>query len=94
MATKAGAAITTDARWSVLTRQAWDGSEELETVLVEALHSLDGIDEDETLFEYVDTEALNDVLARTPSETGASEIRFDFQDYEVRLTHRGIIAVR
>lgn len=79
--------------WNVLTRHDWEGQEELDTSLTDALFSLDGVGES-VLYEYIDAEALGDVFGDRPDGRGASEIRFPCEDYEVRITREGTIEAR
>lgn len=78
--------------WSVVGYHDWDSQEGIETTLVEALDTLGG-EEDAVLYDYIDVEAMVDAMA-PGSRRGASEIRFEYDRYEVRVSRDGAVAVR
>jgi len=80
--------------WTVLDTHAWDGSRSFESTLVEALSTLEGVDESTPLYQYVDVEAVVEVFGVNRSPQGATEIRFVCGRHEVRITRDGTIAVR
>lgn len=79
-------------RWLVLANHDWTDSMALETSLYIALESLEGVS-DVYLYGSVDVEAVRDALAPEAGH-GASEIRFTYEGYEVRVEADGTIAVR
>lgn len=78
--------------WSVLASHDWAGKTPIETSLLDAL---DRLSEPETgvLYDYVDTEAVVDVLAPSANH-GATEVRFEYGQHEIRITQDGTIAAR
>jgi hypothetical protein len=80
--------------WDVLTVHNWDGSQSIETSLSTALDRLDGGSDESILYDHIDAEAITDAFDPERGDRGASEIRFDYHGYEVRLTRNGTIAVR
>lgn len=79
--------------WRVLAAHDWDGSTALETSLCSAFEALEGVPDDVYLYGSVDVEALREALA-PGAERGASEVRFEYEGYEVRVDADGTIAVR
>lgn len=79
--------------WSVIRYHDWDSKKGIETTLIEVLDSLGGSTEETILYDYIDVEALVEVLA-PESRRGASEIRFEYEGYEIRVSRDGTVAVR
>ena len=75
--------------WTVLSEHDWEGTGELVTTIVDALGALENSDGEDVLHDYVDVEAVEVVL-----KSGATEIRFEYEDYEIRLSADGIISAR
>lgn len=46
-----------------------------------------------TLYDDVDTEAVMDLL-EPGSERGATEVRFEYEDHEIRIAQNGTVATR
>ena len=80
--------------WDVLTVHDWEGPQSIETSLSTALERLDGGADQSILYDYIDVEAVTDAFDPERSDRGASEIRFEYHGYEVRLSQDGTIAVR
>jgi hypothetical protein len=53
----------------------------------------EGDDDDSPLYQYVDVEALRDVLAPDASR-GASQVSFEYRQQEFRVSGDGTVAVR
>lgn len=81
-------------RWVVLASHDWDGSETIETTLYGAISDLDGGSEDVVLYDYVDTEAVAHALGPDRGGRGASEVRFEYEGYEIKITGDGTISAR
>lgn len=77
--------------WSVVARHDWDGRETLETTLRDVVVGLDV--DDGPLYQYVDVEALRDVIA-PDADRGASHVSFEYRHHELRLAADGTVAVR
>jgi response regulator RpfG family c-di-GMP phosphodiesterase len=84
--------------WQVVGHHDWEASEELGTTLFEAVESFTG-EEPEVLtplFETIDADALEELLAPTPSghERSGIQVRFPYKRYELAVTSGGEVAVR
>lgn len=84
--------------WQVVGHHDWEASEELGTTLLEAVESFTG-EEPEAftpLFETIDADALEELLAPTPSghERSGIQVRFPYKRYELAVTSGGEVAVR
>jgi len=78
--------------WSVITRDTWEDEGELLVRLSDALGSLDETDDDVSLYDHVEIEAVTRALLPDAESRAVSEIRFDYQGYEIRVTRDGVIA--
>jgi hypothetical protein len=79
--------------WSVVGHHDWDATETLETTLRRTLDTIDDNPGEGELYQYIDVEALFDVLS--PETTrGASEVHFEYGRHDVRVSQDGTIAVR
>jgi hypothetical protein len=79
--------------WSVLAYHDWSEDNAIETTLIEALDELTESSEVGILYDYVDTEAVVDLL-NPGSDRGATEVRFEYEGHEIRITQDGTVAVR
>jgi len=94
MGTKSASVTSASGPWTVLARHDWGGEAGFTTTLVRALGELDDIDGSDVLYGYVDCEAVRAVLAGGRESTGATEVRFDYEGYEIRVLADGTIAAR
>ncbi|QCC46270.1 HalOD1 output domain-containing protein [Halobellus limi] len=78
--------------WSVLTRENWENEGEFLIRLADALGGLDGTDDDVSLYDHVEIEALTRALLPESESRAVSEVRFEYQGYEIRVTRDGLIA--
>lgn len=78
-------------RWSAAGSHDWEGSVGIETSLLEALEPAET--DADPLFDYVDVEALNDVLSPR-QERGASHVCFEYGELEVKVGSDGSIWTR
>lgn len=79
--------------WNELATHDWSGEQSIETTVSTALLCLTSTDGN-PLYDYIDLEAVADALGSEASGRGASEIRFDYEDYEIRIRQDGTIASR
>lgn len=92
MAVNAAAWVSAVETWTVVAVHDWQGTQSIETTLANALATLTDT-RDDVLYDHVDLEALSDVVG--PNEDrGASEVRFDYGPYEVRIEGDGTVAIR
>jgi len=80
--------------WSVLAWHDWDGDDELVTTLSEALYNLDGVDEGDVLYDYVDVELVVEAFSPDRAGWGITEVTFECEHHEVRISQDGTIAAR
>lgn len=85
--------VTSDT-WTILATHDWGAPEGIEATMRDALDELDETDFSETVYDYIDLEAALRVLDPGAVGNGASEIRFEYNDHDMRLTHDGRISVR
>lgn len=86
-----------DRDWEFVDRHEWDGSVDLAASIVEAIGSYADVDVDALppLYESVDTEVLETLLAPRESHAGGDvEVRFDYEAFELGVTNDGLILVR
>jgi len=79
--------------WHLLVTHDWADTTGLEMSLCVALAELDADRGEVVLYDYVDVEAVRNALA-PGSERGVSEVRFDYEQHEVRVADDGTIAVQ
>lgn len=79
--------------WSVVAHHDWDGRETLETTLRDVVVDLEGDDDDSRLYQYIDVDALRDVIAPDAGR-GASQVSFKYRQQEFRVSDDGTVAVR
>jgi hypothetical protein len=79
--------------WSAIGRHDWGATETLETTLREVLNDFEGEDGPGELYQYVDAEALVDVIS-PETDRGASEVHFEYGDREIKISQDGIISIR
>ncbi|MEF8853819.1 MAG: HalOD1 output domain-containing protein [Haloarculaceae archaeon] len=84
---------TTSGQWSVVEYHDWEGPEALEGTLRDAVDALRGDPGEQRLYDYIDVEAVTDVLAGG-TDRGASQVRFEVGPHEVRVSADGTIAAR
>jgi response regulator RpfG family c-di-GMP phosphodiesterase len=84
--------------WEVVGHHEWGTSAELGTTLLEAVESVTGEEPEvfSPLFEAIDADALEELLAPTPSgyERTGIQVRFPYKRYELAVTSGGKVAVR
>ena len=78
--------------WDVLATHDWRGNQAIETSLSNALDQL--ATTSAPLYDYIDLEAVRDTLGPEASQRGASEVRFEYENFEIRITDDGTIAAR
>jgi hypothetical protein len=93
MSTETDASSWPAETWSALGYHDWDENTTIESTLMEALGDLPGTAEAGVLYDYVDTEAVVDLLEPN-SGRGATEVRFEYEGHEIRVTQDGTIAAR
>lgn len=93
MSTETDAASWPAEPWSALAYHDWGETTSIESTLLEALDELPGTAEAGVLYDYVDTEAVVDLLEPS-SDRGATEVRFEYEGHEIRVTQDGTIAAR
>ena len=87
----------TDARtgstgtWAVLDNEGWETGDDLLIRLTDALAGI-GPEDGTALYDHVAVDAVLDALEPDSSSRGVSEIRFDYDRYEVMITRGGVIA--
>jgi hypothetical protein len=79
--------------WSVVAHHDWDGPETLETTLRDVVVRLEADDDDSRLYQYVDVDALRDVIA-PGADRGASQVSFNYRQQELRVSDDGTVAVK
>ena len=79
--------------WRVLANHDWTDSTALETSLCRVFHALEDVSDEVYLYECVDVEAVREAFG-PGSERGVSEVRFEYEGYDVRVDDAGTIAVR
>lgn len=79
-------------RWTVLA--TWDSPGELTLALDRTLHRLDGVDRDTVLFDHVDPEGVAAVFEAPSTDRGATELQFECQHHEIRISGDGTIAAK
>ena len=82
------------AAWLTLGHHDWEDVGGLEVSLADALGRLDGGAETLVLHDYVDIEAVGEAFGRPSSSRGVLEVRFEYEEYLVRISRDGTIAVR
>ncbi|WP_340100084.1 HalOD1 output domain-containing protein [Salinibaculum salinum] len=80
--------------WEELARHDWSDNQAIETTLTGALQELDCSTDGKLLYDYIDLEAVTNTFGPEESRCGASEVRFDFEDYEIRIAQDGTIGAR
>lgn len=75
--------------WTTLAE--WDRPAELILALDSALQRLDGIDRDAVLYDYVDPDAVTAAFDSPASSRGATELRFECERHEIRITSDGTV---
>lgn len=80
-------------RWKVIRSHNWDSHAAIETTLCDAIDALGAASGDLTLYDHVDLEAVVDAIS--PGEDrGVEEVRFEYEEYEIRVERDGTIAAR
>ena len=77
---------------SILARNGWDDEDELLVRLTEALSGLDGTDDDVSLYDHVEIEAVTRALLPGSESRAVSEVKFEYQGYEISVSRDGVIA--
>lgn len=80
------------AQWTVLRQREWQSHDDLVTLLSGALTDLETAG-DPVIYDYIDAEAVVAVFGRG-DDRGARGLRFECENYEVRLEHDGTVAAR
>jgi len=80
--------------WSTLAHHDWEDDTELLTRLAEALEALPTGDDDPLLQEHVEVGPLLNGLASATPQRQFTEVRFEVDRYELRITQDGTIAAR
>lgn len=93
MSSDCGGVSASAEMWSVLAYHDWSEDDAIETTLIEALDGLTESSEVGTLYDYVDTEAVVDLL-EPGSDRGATEVRFEYEGHEIRIAQDGTVAAR
>jgi response regulator RpfG family c-di-GMP phosphodiesterase len=91
-------ATTLGAEWDIVAHHDWSAREELSTTLVEVIEACDGeeIGTSYPLFEAIDADTLEALLAPTPSghDRPGIQVRFPYKEYELAVTSGGDVAIR
>jgi hypothetical protein len=90
----ATSSAVTGATWETLATHDWGATEGIESTLVTALDTLTEGEFTETLYDYIDLDAVLRVLDPGDIEHGASEVRFEYNGHDVRITNEGRIQAR
>lgn len=77
--------------WAVLDDDGWETGDGLLIRLTDALAGL-GPDDGTVLYDHVAVDAVLDALEPDAPARGVSEVRFDYDGYEVKITRNGVIA--
>ena len=88
-ATDAGTGPT--GTWAVLDTEGWETGDDLLIRLTDALAGL-GPEDGTVLYDHVAVDAVLDALEPESESRGVSEVRFDYDQYEVKITRNGVIA--
>lgn len=94
MATNADAWAVAVDRWTPLATHDWEGDDAIEGTLAGALSGIDDDSSNVVLYDHVDLEAITDALVPGSPERGASEVRFEYGHYEIKIEADGTIAAR
>ncbi|WP_188786977.1 HalOD1 output domain-containing protein [Halobellus salinus] len=77
--------------WAVLDDDGWETGDGLLTRLTDALAGL-GPEDGTVLYDHVAVDAVLNALEPDSPARGVSEVRFDYDRYEVKITRDGVIA--
>jgi hypothetical protein len=77
--------------WTVLDDDGWETVDGLLTRLTDALAGL-GPEDGTVLYDHVAVDAVLDALEPESESRGVSEVRFDYDRYEIKITGGGVIA--
>jgi hypothetical protein len=80
--------------WDVLATHNWNDTQSIETTVSNALLRLNCKTDGKPLYDYIDLEAATETLGSKGTKRGASEIRFDYENYEIRILQDGTVAAR
>lgn len=80
--------------WETLASHDWSETQAIEMTLSAALEHLDSGADETLLYDYIDLEAVVNAFDPETTQRGASEVRFRYEDYQIRITHDGTIAAR
>ena len=90
----ATSSTVTGTTWETVATHDWGATEGIESTLVTALDTLAEDEFTGTLYDYIDLEAVLRVLDPGDFEHGASEVRFEYDGHEIRITNEGHIEAR
>ena len=77
--------------WAVLDDDGWETGDGLLARLTDALAGV-GPEDGTVLYDHVAVDAVLDALEPDTPGRGVSEVRFDYDRYEVKITRNGVIA--
>jgi hypothetical protein len=77
--------------WTVLDTEGWETGDDLLIRLTDALAGL-GPEDGTVLYDHVAVDAVLDALEPESESRGVSEVRFDYDRYEIKITGGGVIA--
>lgn len=77
-----------------MTLAEWDRPGELILALDRAFRRLDGVDRETVLYDHVDPEAVTAAFELPAASRGATELRFECDSHEIRITGDGTVAAR
>lgn len=81
-------------RWSIHARHDWDSDQTLDVTLRSVLTSIDVLDKDTVVYDYIDIDSVHAVMNPNPAARGAHELRFYCEGHEVQIAADGTIATR
>ena len=77
--------------WAVLDDDGWETGDGLLARLTDALAGV-GPEDGTVLYDHVAVDAVLDALEPESESRGVSEVRFDYDRYEIKITGGGVIA--
>lgn len=85
--------VGTSAQWEIISSHDWESHAAIETALCDVLCALDTDTEATVLYDHVDVEAVVDAIS-PGADRGVSEVRFECEEYEIRVDRTGTISAR
>jgi len=79
--------------WTTVVRHDWESQRAFIESLVDAVEQL-AVEREIVLNDYIDVEAIVRAFRPESSNSGASELQFECDEYVIRITENGRIAAR